>query len=629
MINQTRLGSNRITALNHWAWIVPILLVVSMLAIRQIDLYSPTLDEFFSLYNAGAIEGTPYSPFEIIQSLETYSPQHVPGYFFLLSVWGNMVSFDVAIVRILTIFASILSLAMVYRLARDFVTPMIGVLAVVILASNAFFNLYVVHTRMYPFLVLFASLVLWLYLRLLYRRHNHTITYLALFIASYALINTHIFAIIFLVTLGIYHLLFVAKTREWWLVSVTITAAMTLFSPYLMVLLSGVDNAVQIRSGRNIDVFRAIEVWLTVAFNGNITLLGVILAGFYLAWRDKTFVIPRFIWLFPIYLVVLGVISQVTGLITENGMRYVVAGFAPLMLFVGVGMLGLYLHSRWTIIILVLWIVAGLSFQRSVGDWYQYTENRVTAYSSSPYIPLSRIAREQTIPPTIIGFQNINESMYRSRFFNLSPYDAYFNQYDIVVERINQSDKIVGFVEQEAIAQPSIWFTYRHGVVKSDELVDIQTQFADVYTLCHTQAIGVDTVIEQYIWDILDCELPNVSLITETESMEYIFYTAVLDEVDSQLWFIDEWNSIGGVQDSYNISYQLLSPDWDNVAQIDLPLVHEDKLRRFALDIGAVPAGSYRLIAVLYDVNTGERFEWQDLEAEPPYILTLTEIEIP
>ena len=76
------------------------------------------------------------------------------------------------------------------------------------------------------------------------------------------------------------------------------------------------------------------------------------------------------------------------------------------------------------------------------------------------------------------------------------------------------------------------------------------------------------------------------------------------------------------------MSYQLLTANWENVAQIDLPLVHEGKLRRFALDIGTVPSGTYRLITVLYNANTGERFEWNNTTSDPRDVLTLTEIVI-
>ena len=77
------------------------------------------------------------------------------------------------------------------------------------------------------------------------------------------------------------------------------------------------------------------------------------------------------------------------------------------------------------------------------------------------------------------------------------------------------------------------------------------------------------------------------------------------------------------------MSYQLITSDWNNVAQLDLPLVHEGKLRLFSIDIANVPAGTYRLMAILYDKDSGERQDWLNSAGGLSNMLTLTEIVIP
>ena len=37
----------------HWAWAIPVLLIVAALSMRHVDLYPPTTDEFFSMFNTG------------------------------------------------------------------------------------------------------------------------------------------------------------------------------------------------------------------------------------------------------------------------------------------------------------------------------------------------------------------------------------------------------------------------------------------------------------------------------------------------------------------------------------------------------------------------------------------------
>ena len=140
--------------LANWAWVLPVMLIVAAFGMRQIDLYPPTTDEFFSMFNSGWVVNQPYSPAEVIQSLQDNSPNHTPGYFLLLSAWGNITTFDVAIARVLTILCALLALSIAYRLVRDFVAPAAGLFAVIIVASNAFYNFYIPHSRMYPLLAI-------------------------------------------------------------------------------------------------------------------------------------------------------------------------------------------------------------------------------------------------------------------------------------------------------------------------------------------------------------------------------------------------------------------------------------------------------------------------------------------
>ena len=59
--------------LSHWLWALPVLLIVSALALRQIDAYPPAADEFYSMFNTGYLAATPYSPLEIVESLQRQS----------------------------------------------------------------------------------------------------------------------------------------------------------------------------------------------------------------------------------------------------------------------------------------------------------------------------------------------------------------------------------------------------------------------------------------------------------------------------------------------------------------------------------------------------------------------------
>ena len=118
---------NRRDILAYWAWVLPVILVVAALSMPQIDLYPPTTDEFFSMFNSGWVINHPYSPAEVIQSLQDNSPNHTLAYFLLLSAWGNITTFDAAIARVLTIFFALLALSIAFRLTgiiwRSWICP--------------------------------------------------------------------------------------------------------------------------------------------------------------------------------------------------------------------------------------------------------------------------------------------------------------------------------------------------------------------------------------------------------------------------------------------------------------------------------------------------------------------------
>ena len=169
-MTRRRLGIRTgITNLRHWAWALPVLSVLALLGIRGLDQFPPRTDEFISMYNVGWIVGGPYSPVDALQSLAANSPDHTPLYFLLLNIWGHLVGADIATGRLLSVFAGMLSAAMIYRLTRDLASPMAGVIAATVLASNAFYNFYMLYLRMYPLLLLNTAIVCWLYLRMLRR----------------------------------------------------------------------------------------------------------------------------------------------------------------------------------------------------------------------------------------------------------------------------------------------------------------------------------------------------------------------------------------------------------------------------------------------------------------------------
>jgi len=616
--------------LEHWLWAVPILLIVAALAVRQIDLYPPTADEFFSMNNAGWLRNGPYSPLDILQSLQQYSPNHTPGYFMLLSVWGSLTAYDVALGRVLTIFTGLLALAVTYRLARDFAAPVAGLFAVIIVASNAFYNFYYAHVRMYPLLVLASSIVLWLYLRITHQQKRvKRSDCLALGAAVFLLVNTHAFSAAFLLTLGIYHLFIAPKNRRWLWVSIAVTAAVLLFSPWIQVLMAeGIRLTVQHWGTATINGQTAVRAWLTVMLNNQPLLLLLSIVGLAVGIWTKAIRLKPCLILFPAFLIMLALIAHFTNLIVASGMRHHLAGWLPLALFIVTGLYALYCFRKWLGLLVLLWVIAGLVFQTPADLQH---DGRTQTFSHPPVQIISRLALQAEQKPIIIGYRYSAFLVSWPSHINYSKREHYFGQHNIAFEVTDNPEGLENYVRSRAITEPSIWVFYQTSMTDTAKVVEFQAVMHKLnYQPCETIEMGVDTMVTQYLWDTLNCQPPQLAASYQTDIIDYQFYAAELDAAHSKLLFSDQWTAQGDDRlENYKMSYQLITSDWNNVAQLDLPLVHEEQLRLFSIDIADVPAGTYRLMAILYDRDSGERQDWSNSTGGLSNMLTLTEIVIP
>ena len=619
--------------LGHWLWAVPILLVVAALALRQIDLYPPTTDEFRSMYNSGWLVNGPYSPIDVMQSLQKNSPDHTPGYFILLSIWGNLIAYDIALGQILTIFFGLLSLAIAYRLARDFVASVAALLMLIVVSSSAFYNYYIPFIRFYPLLVFITGAVLWLYWRIMFRAKSpKALDYFALFAAVFALENTHLFCATFLAALGIWHLLFAQKNQRWLAVTAAGLTAVALFLPVLANMARSLTLNIQRDLSNPIDGMTALGAWLTVMLNDQPGLLIIAIAGLLLGLRRKNFAPTAYMFysLLSVTFMLILTLAADFGFIQLARMRYHLVGMLPFALTVAAGIYGLYSFRRWLGLFVLLWAAAGIGFQID-GGWKQFVAAKLPPNPLPPWQVISREASRANQKPTIIGYRLPRGSLEQRFMADYSKKHYYFDRHQIELKLFRVAEDFDSYVRQHVIALPSVWVVYQTSAATPHEITSLQTTLDGLdYQLCDTRGIAVDTVILQYMWQTLDCQPPQLLANHQTDAIDYQFYGAALDTANSKLYFNDQWTArtdddLSGLQ----MSYQLISVDWNKSAQLDLPLVHEGQPRQFSIDIANVPAGTYRLMAILYDKDSDERQNWLNRDGDLPAMLTLTEIVIP
>ena len=620
--------------IRHWIWAVPILMAFAALSIWQLDRYPPTSDELHSsMYSAGWLNDLQYSPIDVVLSLYKDTPEHVPVYFVLLNIWGKLVTNDIAVGKVLGVYFALLGMSTVFRLARDSVAPAAGIFALVIFASNAFFNYYIAHARMYSLLVLNSALVLWLYLRIAHQARTPRLRdYCALSVAVVALIGTHLFSALLLLTLGIYHLIFVPKNARWWIVSIAAAFAILIVSPYLLGAVSrGISRTVSAYGDIRADGQQAIAIWLSIVSNNQVGLIMLSVAGLALGAFKQKIVARQFLLLPVIFLATLGLFAELTLTVYKLGMRYQLAGWLPFVLLQVAGIYALFRFRRILGLVVVLWVIAGLMFQSAV-DWNAYlSRGRLTPFELPAYHAVSRLAARLESRPYIIGLP------YHPRLLDygkgtFTTEDYYFGWRGIHLELIHDSsaETLVNHLRWNARFEPEIWLFYQKSKVDALHVAELAAVVETLhYRLCNTVDLGFDTVLHQYAWVTFGCETARTAANHRTQLLKYEFYGATLDEASSRLFFSDSWSGEQTFQpEDYRMSYQLIAPDWDKVAQLDLPLVDPEESRIFYIDVSEVPEGSYRLMAILYKVQSGDRISWLENDGNTPDMLTLADVRL-
>ena len=314
--------------LDHWALAVTVILVVAALSIRQIDKYMLGFDASYSIVNAGWAADTAFSPLDTLDFLYASSPDQGPLYFLLLNLWGNLVGHEIALARVLTIFSALLSLAMMYRLGREAVSPIAGAFAVIIMASNAFYGFYLAHVRFYPLLVLLSTIVIWLYLRIVdMERAPKRRDYFALICALAALVSTHAYGFLLYAVCALYHLLIARKNRRWLAVVAAAGAALALAGPIIFVMLTqGVEYADLWHRANTDGLVEIFVAWFNVNANGSPLLFLVSAVGIAISWRRKTIAVQRCAHLFALLLLGIALVSAFTGIVSVGLMRHLLAG---------------------------------------------------------------------------------------------------------------------------------------------------------------------------------------------------------------------------------------------------------------------------------------------------------------
>ncbi len=488
-------------AVNSWLPPVFVVFVAFAIAVTLIDDFPIQADGLLSIHTAGYTDGYP-DLLSVFDRLINKSQQHVPAYFLALFVWGNATEWSLMMMRVLSVFYGILSLALIYRLGRDFISKEAGFFAIVMLASLTFYNIWYLPIRMYTMFVAAELLLFWVYFRTLHRKQTTRQDYILLFLAGLLFVNTHTFSLAILLGLGVYHLLLVEKTRRWYSMTAAALLVVLIILPWFVILFQGAEYYAS-NPERTYRALNPIEMTVKIfelGVNASILFIGALLLSVKQALdRDK-----MTIALWVILIVAVGayaLINLVVQVADPTRFRYFVPLFPLIILLI---VKGLELLKRWkfvTLCLLLFWVASGLLYHRRVGpDYY------VRSYDTIPIHLIERHLRDELGHGDLItGWTDGLDFDFASDFYGKIT-DVYFAEHDvdIAIQHVYQ----LGQVSDEAVTaivadltqdRKRIWLTYEPDNRHTARLYELYHHvLMSRYERCLVDDAVANVVIELY-----------------------------------------------------------------------------------------------------------------------------------
>jgi hypothetical protein len=622
-----------------WLWLLPILLLTFWLGAHYMNLNPFYGDERNSLRDAGGYFHGPLNLGEVWTRVATVNPSHPPGFFMLLNQWAALVSWRPFALRMFSLLLGMLTIAWTYRLGRDFLSPRAGLVGAAILTTSMLFAYYLTEVRMYALVALVSTFTLWCYFTLLKNEPVSRFVWLGLWVGAVGIFYSHYLATFVLVGMGVYHLLFVPKTKRWWQISGILTVAALLFLPWISVLVAGIDETLG-KEGLHEDALTTgqfLAQWAYFFGNSLPVLLVILLLlaiGQRLFARSSSWPLNA-LWVVTITILGMAIASNlVFQMFTEDRLRYLIGMQPPLALLLGAGLLWATgrIDRRLWLPALAVWMGLGILT----------TNARVasTAINNVGYIfPL------HSVSDVLEGHYQTNDliinylpdrGLSRLDHDQLSTYFLAPDSFFMLRTEADPNDwqERIDEAIEEISSRERVWLAHAPDQPLPGAQADFEAAlnaagYARCVALTDSSTIRVDLFTREPIccenYDRLE---PSLATFGDAIRLTKI----QIDPISAgSLPLILTWGFDASIPAyTYSVSLQLLDESGQVVAQtdegLDLPAF---TCKRTALPVDGVPPGDYRLHATVYDWQTGARLPGRlATNGEMGELLPLAMIEI-
>ena len=501
-----------------------------------------------------------------------------------------------------------LLIASLYRFAVEALGARAGLMAALLLSANGFVILYFHEARMYTLLLLLAVIHSWVYWRLAMGGRAGWRSWLAFVATAIAVIYTHIFSLYFLSGLVLQHLVLVAKSRRWLAIAAGWLVALLTFLPYVTVFSKGFFG-VTTSANTLSHALPTPELAMSVAHvlvNDAMILWLPILPLAWLALKSgRRGAFLRLLSMVVFMLLTLFMLNGVFHVIGINRMRY----FLLVTPFFAIVLAHLLLSlSRWRALVLLfalVWLAGGYRIHQLAEDW-TYGGHHTLRMAHPPLQQfadsLHGAAREHDF---IFGFAP--SPMINWPLKHGWTTADYYTQVALGIDGafVNarlRGDELRAHIAERLDDNPFLLFAFDPSD-KPEVFDDVLAAIQSRYRRCGVIADQERVFIQRYVHDAVSCD-------REYQPIHYDNGIKIVDKFGDydgerqSVRVVTGWEVADESQlDEYNISFQILKPDWRNVRQSEDEHLYSDVLKWYAIEMptAGLPPGDYRVVVILYD----------------------------
>jgi hypothetical protein len=340
----------------NWLWVVPILLLSTLLVSGQFVADTMWYDEFTTMLFIGGGKLESISLVDVIyRVLVDYA--WPPGYYILAWLWEFVIDGSLLGHRLPSLWFGLLSIAVMYRLGKSmFATERAGIVAAALYGFTAIL-LYQFHeVRGYTLWMFLSALHVWTYWLTLTPkicRRSKAVRW-GFVITTALVLYVHYVSLVSVFLLGIHHLLFQRKNPNFLRILKLGINGCVLFAPWVGVFIIGYINKTLVVTGQLEGTY-----WSSMfAFSNGMPIVLVVIAA-YAVWRIRHHPALKMLlfWVVGLYIIVaignhwanfvhhprhimvvlIPIILLLTYLIEDNWKSAPLIAYSMLLLWIGMG----------------------------------------------------------------------------------------------------------------------------------------------------------------------------------------------------------------------------------------------------------------------------------------------------